>query len=323
MGGVRSFFIMAQHLLLTLSRDPDEFEAGLERLHLPGLQVVVPRDEKTIRDYITQADILLANPPIAAQWLDQAQNLRWVQSTFAGIDALAAPGLRRDYLLTNVKDVYGPAMAEYVFAFILGLEKELFAFRNAQQEKRWDQKPSRTLEGKTLGVLGTGSIGREIARAGKTFGLRTVGLRRGQGSVEHFDAVYPMQELHTVLTQSDYLVCVLPNTPETVGLLDADAFATARPGSIFLNIGRGNTVDESALTKALDRGQIRTAVLDVMNAEPLPPESPLWGREDVYITPHVSGYIVSDRIFSIFEENYRRFLAGEELLYQVDFTRGY
>lgn len=309
--------------LVILTRDQKEFEADIRNLDLPDLEIIAPKNDAEIEESIGRATILLANPFLAASWLDQTTQLQWIQSTFAGVDALNAEQLRKDYLLTNVKEVYGEAITEYVFGYILYFFKELGENRAAQQRCEWTQRPYETLQGKVLSILGAGSIGKEIARAGKAFGMKTLGYRQSDKLVEHFDEIHTGNGLHDVLSQGDYIVNVLPNTKETTHIINNKTLSLMKSSSIFMNVGRGTAVDEEALIYALNEGGIAKAVLDVFQHEPLPADSPLWKTKNVYITPHVSGYILTKKVTQIFADNYKRFQAGEELRYQVDLTKGY
>lgn len=314
---------MTKNTVLLITRDQEEYEEKLKKIDLPGLEIVVPKSPEEIREHIVRANILLAAPPLAKEYLDEAKSLRWLQSTFAGVDALNDPGLRKDYMLTNVRGVYGEVLAEYVFAYILYFKKEIAENIQHQQESEWSQRPTHTLEGKTISILGAGSIGREIARIAKAFRMRTLGYRTSRKPVEFFDEMFTSGELETCLSQGDYVVDVLPNTPATNDFVNHKTIAHMKSGVIFINIGRGNSVNEEDVARAVQEGKIARAVLDVFDAEPLPESSPLWLVKNVYLTPHMAGNIVTDEALKIFEENYRRFCAGEELQYKVDLDKGY
>jgi phosphoglycerate dehydrogenase-like enzyme len=248
--------------------------------------------------------------------------VRWVQSTWAGVKPLLELP-RRDYLLTGVKDVFGPQMAEYVFGHLLAREIRLAERRERQRRREWWQAESGTLEGKRMGIMGTGSIGRHIARAAAAFDLRVCGYSRSGRPAPGFAQVYPAGQLTDFLAQLDYLVCVLPDTPDTQDLLDDAAFRTIGPGCVLINIGRGSLIDERALLAALDRGDLAAAVLDVFEEEPLPAASPLWNAPRVTVTAHVSGISRPVQIARLFEANYTRWAAGETPHFVVDFEQGY
>jgi phosphoglycerate dehydrogenase-like enzyme len=308
---------------LILTRDQRQFHDTLSQMKLPELTLYAPEDEDEIQSVLPTAEIIFANPNLIKHHLNNATSLRWLQSTFAGVDALLSDSLRRDYLLTNVKDTYGAVMAEYVLGYILHYEKQIAANIDAQRNHHWRQQPYTTLDTITLGVLGTGSIGQHIAKVASFLGIKTVGVNTTGAAAPYFDTTFSTAQIEEAVSCADYLVSVLPNTPHTREIVNRRIFERMKRSAVFLSLGRGENVSEADLLEALETGQIKGAVLDVFQQEPLPPKSPLWECPNLLITPHVSGYIVSERIFQIFAENYGRYRAGEELLYRIDFERGY
>lgn len=270
----------------------------------PGFQVI-----------LAQPDLLAAAPEL----LDDAH---WVQSTWAGVTPLLRLD-HTDYLLSGVKGVFGQQMAEYVLTFLLAHEMRLLERLGRQAQRSWWPEPTGTLEGKVLGVLGTGSIGQDIALRLKPFGVKTVGLSRTGKPVECFDHVFGRGQLSDFLPLLDYLVCTLPDTDETAELLGRIAFSQLKKGAYLVNVGRGSVLDDAALVEALESGQLSGAALDVFNQEPLPPESPLWHTENLLMTAHVAARSWPRDIARIFLMNYRRYKADEPLLFQVDFNCGY
>ena len=314
---------MSKNTVVALTTDPEDYAKKLQALHLPDLDILVPQDPRSARAEVGEANIIIGQPPLAKLYINEAKNIVWMQSSFAGINALIGDELRQDYLLTNVKGVYGELMAEYVLAYIFLFEKEILENIDYQKEKQWKNRDAHYVQGKTVTILGTGSVGKEVARKAKAVGLKTLGYQENQESVECFDQVFFGNGLGECLRQADYVVGVLPKTKGTTNLLNYQTFSVMKPSAILLNIGRGNAVNEDDLLQAIQNKKIARAVLDVFNEEPLPPDSQLWSTENIYITPHMSAYIVSDKVFEIFAENYRRFIAGEKLMYQIDFIRGY
>jgi phosphoglycerate dehydrogenase-like enzyme len=173
-----------------------------------------------------------------------------------------------------------------------------------------------------MGMLGLGSVGKEIARRGKQFGMRILGVKRNPEPIRYVDQVFGPNELERLIPLVDVLVAALPLTPETYHFLGEKELGLMKEGAVLFNIGRGKTIDEMNLTKALKSGKIR-AVLDVFETEPLPPESELWKLDNVIITPHVSGINIPDEICEEFIKNYRRWEKGKALTGLVDRTRGY
>ena len=265
---------------------------------------------------------MLGRPDLVAAALGDMPDVRWVQSTWAGITPLLALG-RRDYVLTGVKDTFGPQMAEYVLGYLLARELRLLERREHQLRRDWWPAESGTLRGKTLGIMGTGSIGRDIAGLAEAFGMRVIGYSRGGAPVDGFECVFPADRLVEFLPLPDYLVSVLPDTPETFELLDEQAFQLMRNECYLVNVGRGNVIDESALEAALQRAEIGGAVLDVFQQEPLPADSPLWDAPGLTVTAHMAAKSHPPDIARIFVENYNRFVAGKTLNHVIEFERGY
>ncbi|HRQ32268.1 MAG TPA: D-2-hydroxyacid dehydrogenase, partial [Anaerolineales bacterium] len=199
----------------------------------------------------------------------------------------------------------------------------IFERYRAQQEHRWDGSTTGMVRGKTIGLLGVGSIGAEIARTAKHFEMTVRGYTRSSEDCRDVDAYYHGNDLIEFANELDYLVSVLPNTVETRRIVDASLLNALPSHAIFINVGRGNAVDESALIHALESKQIAGAVLDVFDQEPLPTDHPFWTTPNLLITFHTSAPSLPEDIVRIFRENYLRYLRGEELKYKVDFERGY
>lgn len=312
-----------KHSCLVFVRDHDAFKQNVDNYIYDDLEIIYGRNEEIINEYLPKVNILFGNPPIIKNYINNARSVQWVQSSFAGVDALVADNLRADYILTGVKDVYGPPIAEYVFAYILGLKRQVFNNKKWQAENYWNQFSYDVIEGKNIGIVGTGSIGQHIASVAKTFGMNTKGLRTSNESLEFFDAMYTKNSKADFLKDLDYVVCVLPNTKKTKHFFNAETFNLMEKKSIFINVGRGANVCEEDLIAALDKQKITGAILDVFETEPLPKESKFWNMENVILTPHVSGYVTGENLFGIFANNYERFRKGEDLQYAVDFTKGY
>ena len=311
------------HTLLVLDHDEALYVSALKKRSLPQLSIHSAQNPQAAEHSIAQADIILGRPADAALVLDRAKKLRWLQSTFAGVEPLCAEGLRTDYLLTGVKDVFGPLMSEYVFTYILARERSLFATRENQRSKVWSPIPYQGLDSLTIGIVGLGSIGRSIAATAHHFGMRVLGMKRTPGSVDNVEQVFLSSEKPAFLPLVDYLVITLPATSQTAGFLGLEDLKLMKPSATVVAVGRGCTIDQDALITALQRHYIGGAVLDVFEEEPLPEASPLWDMDNVCITPHNSAFSFPERITALFCENYRRFLAGKTLKYVVDFENGY
>ena len=309
--------------LLILAPDAGEYAELVAGANLGPLAVEVAITAAAARSFAGDCNLVLGVPALVAELLDDLPRLVWVQSTYAGVDALCRDGLRRDYKLTGIREVFGTLMREYVLGWILALERDLFAVREDQRQGHWQPRPYRGLEGLTLGVCGLGSIGQSVARAGTAFGMRVVGYRRSAAPCDAVDQVYNGDTFTAFVAEADYLVNVLPATPATDGLFDAAVLAAMKPGAVLVNVGRGRTVVEADLVAALRGGRLRAAVLDVFATEPLPLESPLWALPNAYLTPHNAAISFPQDIFARFAANFRRYRAGEALQDVVDFARGY
>jgi phosphoglycerate dehydrogenase-like enzyme len=225
--------------------------------------------------------------------------------------------------ITGVKEVFGGQMAEYVLGGLLQRVLQLREREAAQRERRWWPEPTGTLDGLTLGVMGTGSIGSAVAERAGGFGMRVLGYSRSGRSRPGFEQVFGADLLHRFLGACDHVAAMLPDTPETRQLLDAPALAAMRPGALLINVGRGTLVDEAALLSALKGGRLGGAMLDVFETEPLPPEHPFWECPGLTITAHVAARSWPRDIANIFRDNLRRFRENETLRFRLDPERGY
>ncbi|KAK3266852.1 hypothetical protein CYMTET_24555 [Cymbomonas tetramitiformis] len=275
------------------------------------------------------ATIIVADPPTFCQVADSCLNLRWLQSTYAGVDALAKFSTKRDYVCTRVSGVFGPRMAEYTMLHVLGAERKLKANFLRQQNAEWGAHKSlaqgtyRELNGLVLGVLGIGDIGQEVARVASAFGMRIWGYRNTAQGMDGVECVFGSEQLPEFLAGCDYMVNVLPSTAHTRGLLDGDVLMGCKTGCVFINIGRGDVVEESTILTALDKEWLAHAVLDVFKTEPLPQESPLWMHPNVTITPHSAAESTPRDVVIAFSENLKLYQAGKDLQHTLDWEKGY
>ena len=310
--------------LLILSRNAGEYadlinDAGLNHLEIYAFEA--PEKTKTVCERV---NIVLADPDLLLQALPELIHLEWVQSTWAGIRPLAGPGCRADYILTGIKGVFGPLMAEYVICYMLMNERHALARFASQQKKIWDTAKPGRLRNKTIGILGVGDIGRSIARTAKFFQMETRGYSRTPKACEWIDQGYDLGDsLIDFVRDLDYLVSTLPDTSGTNHLLNKEAFTAMKPQAVLINVGRGNVVDESALVEAVNKGYIAGAVLDVFEEEPVPKPHPFWETPGILITAHTAAISFSEEIAPIFIENYQRFQSKIPLKHVVDFDLGY
>ena len=309
--------------LLILEKNAPTYVEEIAGRNLPELEIFSAGSVDEGLRYISEVDIILGRPEFVAPLLKHAHKLQWVQSTFAGIDPFCVDGLRTDYTLTGVKDVFGSLMSEYVFAYILALERNLFATLQNQQQKNWSPISYVGLDNKTIGIVGLGSIGSHIARTASFFGMRVLGLKRTKGTIDHVEQLFTPSEIQTFLPLLDYLVLILPDTAASQHFIGLEELQAMKETAILMNVGRGSAVNQEELILALQRGYIRGAVLDVFEQEPLPENSPLWNLPNVYITPHNAAFSFPEQISTIFCDNYLKFLDSKPLKYVVDFNSGY
>jgi phosphoglycerate dehydrogenase-like enzyme len=313
------------HNLLILSKRASDYSSLIDAFDLPDLRIAASSsDVSAARDGGAGCDLALCDPALLAAALPDLPRLRWAQSTWAGIETLLDPGLRRDYILTNACGVFGRLITEYVFGYLLTIERAILERHASQLARRWDPAPPGTLRGKRLGLLGVGSIGSAIAETAKHFGMAVKGFTRRSEESPHVDEYFHDRgQAARFAGDLDYLVCIMPSTGDTRRFVD-DEFIRALPAhAVLVNPGRGSTVDADAVAAALREGRLRAAVLDVFDEEPLPAGHELWSSPNVLITSHTAALSNPRDIAAIFETNYRRFVRGEPLTCRVDFARGY
>ncbi len=296
------------------------------------------------------ADSQLADADIAVcgnlspEQLERAENLKWIAFWSAGMDGKYTPQLAaRNLILTNASGVHGPNIAEHVMMFMLMFTRnEPFYFRRQLEgewkrdnwgQEKWNRQPRRSaaeeLTGQTLGIVGLGRIGESLAVRAKAFDMRVIATKRNPNerydAQVPVDAVYGMDDLPRLLSESDHICVTIPHTPQTHHFISAEMLAHCKPSAYIYNIGRGSTIDEAALAAALEQGKLAGAGLDVFETEPLPAESPLWKMDNVILTPHVSGItpFYFKRFAELFLANLRQFLSSEPLQNVFDPIKGY
>jgi phosphoglycerate dehydrogenase-like enzyme len=310
------------HTLLILSRHADAYRELVEAARLPDIRINSAATASAVEPAAAAADVVLGEPSLVREVLPRLPNLQWVQATWAGVEPLLDPSLRRDYTLTNARGVFGSLMSEYVFGYLLAHERKIFEKRASQLAGTWDPAHPGTLRGKRIGLLGVGSIGAALARTAKHFGMRVKGYTRASRDCPDVDE-YFHSDREAFAADLDYLVSIVPNTAGTVRLVDATLLAALPPRAVFVNPGRGSVVDEAALADALHSGRLAGAVLDVFQQEPLPADHVFWRTPNLLITSHTAAISFPKDIAPVFIENYRRLIAGEPLKYRVDFEAGY
>ena len=261
--------------------------------------------------------------------LERCPNLKWIQTISTGVERVLDDGLvRSPVVVTNMSGIHEVTIAEFVLMLMLMFVKHAPRAFYQQIEGRWKWFPVSVLGDKTVGIVGLGRIGREVARVVSFFGMRVVATRRSAtsaGTADNVDLLLPAAQLHELLGQSDFVVLALPLTQESRNMIGEAELRAMKSTGCLINISRGAIVDESALTRALEEGWIAGAGLDVFAVEPLPADSPLRRMRNVIFSPHVSGDIVEYDVGAarLFAENLRRYLDGLPLLNVVDKARGY
>jgi glyoxylate/hydroxypyruvate reductase len=289
-------------------------EQGFEEALLPC------RDRAEAEAAMPEAEALFCwrFPP---DLLPRARRLRWIQAMGAGVEDLIRAPIPEGAVLTRVEGLFGGYMSEYVLGYILHRTLKIEQAQRLQRAQWWAPYEIERVAGKRVGIAGTGQIGGDIARRCRALGMEVWGLSRSGASPEA-DRSFRSDEILTFAAGVDFLVNVLPLTPETTGLFGAAVFRAMKPGALFLNIGRAATVETGALLESLTSGHLGGAVLDVFDEEPLPAESLLWKVPNLAVTPHVSGPSVPAEVAAYFVANWRRWRRGEPLQGVVDRTRG-
>jgi phosphoglycerate dehydrogenase-like enzyme len=287
-------------------------------------------DEKGLADALRGADALFVydflSTAVPRAW-HAADRVRWVHIASAGVDPVMFPELREsDVVLTNSRGVFDDSIAEYVLGVIIAFAKDLVGSIDLQRQGRWQHRESERIAGRRVLVVGTGPIGRAIARMLRATGMSVSGMgRRAREGDPDFGTVHAAADLVHQLPGFDYVVAVAPLTEQTKGMFDANAFAAMKPGARFINVGRGELVVTGDLVEALRAGHPAAAALDVFETEPLPSDSPLWTMENVLVSPHMSGDFIGWRntLVEVFADNFERWHTGRPLRNVVDKQLGY
>lgn len=289
------------------------------------LEVVVTNDPERMEEVLPY--VVVAASRVSLETLERAHRLSWFQRWYAGVeDLVESEVLRsREVTITNASGVHAEPVSEHVFALLLALGRCIDKSVRREQHREWPQVTvHRTWElaGKHMLIAGFGAIGRRIARIAKAHDMTVTGVRRNSDPER---GIVGARDLAGVLPDADVVVNVLPHTRDTHRLFSDEMLRRVKPGSVFVNVGRGATVDQAALVDALQDGRISAAGLDVTEPEPLPRQSPLWAMPNVIITPHMAGVTpeYGSRAWSLFFQNLERFHSGKQLINVVDYELGY
>jgi phosphoglycerate dehydrogenase-like enzyme len=317
--------------LLVISSPHYPFLRFLDRLPQP-VTVLTGTDLEFLKQHAPEADVILNgfhDGSALRAILPLAPRVKWIHALSAGVEKVLSPELIEcPAPLTNGRGVFGPALAEFVIAAMFYFAKDVRRLIRQQEASRWEQFDVAFLRNQTLGVIGYGGIGREAARLAHGLGMKVLALRRRTPSSEPdpvLERSYTREQLKEMLSLSDYILAATPLTPETQGMLGPSEFHFMKSSAVFMNVGRGAVVVESALISALNQAQIRGAALDVFETEPLPPEHPFYRMENVLLSPHCADHTTGwmELAVSQFIENFERFRNGQPLEFIVDKQAGY
>lgn len=316
----------ARKLLIAQNVD----SAYIEKIQdiIPDWEIVAGKDKEVWQREASDAEIIAGWKRGMENYL-QGDSLKWVQTWSAGVNSLPLDTLSKlNVQLTSANGVHAFPISETIFALMLGLTRKIHSYVKNQQSKTWHHANLKLeIHGKTIGILGTGAIGKETAKIAKAFGMKVLGLRHSGKPEEFVDKMYASNELHDILPQCDYVVVTLPLTKDTHRLLGEKEFQVMKDSAFFINIGRGDIVVEQDLIHALENGQIAGAGLDVFEHEPLEESSPLWEMDNVIITPHTAGsteYYDQRVIEDILIPNLKEYVEGTApTINAVDYKKGY
>lgn len=325
--------LIVLHHRFDLWNAPDWF---VERLahDFPALAITHLSNYDRLEQEIRDAEIVIAWS-LRPEQLNSAKKLRWIHSPAAAVHQLMFPELiNSNVIVTNAREVHGPVVAEHAIALIFALAKQIPSAVRLQikhlwgQQQMWNTQPRpREVAGATLGLVGLGSIGREVAKRASVLGMRVIAVRENprKEKPDGVEQVYGPGDFASVLRQADYLLLAVPITQSTKKLMNAERLSQMKRDACLINVGRGPLIDEAALIEALHNHQIAAAALDVFEQEPLPGDSPLWDLENLLITPHTAGLTEKlwERHYQLFSEDLRRYVTQRPLLGVVDKQKGY
>jgi len=280
----------------------------------PSLQFKLFKGAAAVTGDLSDVDVMIMfGIEIRDEMLAGAPKLKWIQSLATGVDHfLRCPSLKPDVQITSGRGIHGPPMREEVVYLMMGVSRDARRQIEDHQHHIWQRRMWSTLHGKTAVVVGTGIIGEAIGELLQAFGMHTIGVTRTPRKIRGYDEVMAQAQLPDAAAKADYLINILPASDDHIGLFGAKVFGAMRATAYYISAGRGQTVDEDALLEVLSERRIAGAGLDVFHAEPLPPESPFWRLPNVFITPHVGGYVFEyeEFVMPLIIDNMRHFLAG-------------
>jgi D-2-hydroxyacid dehydrogenase (NADP+) len=312
-----------------------QIDSVSSRIKLSEVSEIVRREQtgdvaakKELNALLAEAEVIYGFR-LPADVIARAPKLKWFQTMSAGADRFLDNSLRRSpIVLTSVSGIHAVPISEFVIGLMLMFAKQVPLAFQQKQQKQWKPYPPKVLHSRTVGILGLGHIGREVARLAKALGMRVVATRRsarGTSRARYVDRLFAPAQLGQLLSESDFVVLTLPLTPETYRIIGEKELRSMKPTAYLINVARGNLVDQEALVRALEEQRIAGAGLDVFAKEPLPAGSRLWEFTNVIISPHIAGGMEDylERATSVFCENLKRYLSGKKMLNIVDKKKGY
>lgn len=314
--------------ILVLTKFRDELKKELEAV-APDCDFTYTSDEEATDEMFEDAEVILSAGGSVPKGIKACKRLKYIAVRAAGYEKYLVPGALPDgVVVTNARGVYSKPVAEHGLALTLSLQKNLHCYRDNQNACLWHSEGNTTsMVNAVVLVVGLGEVGAYYARLAKTLGSYVIGVKRSLGSKpEYVDELYTQNELESIISRADIVFSALPATDETWHIYDAAMFAKMKSSAIFINCGRGLSVDTEALCDALERGVIRSAACDVFEKEPLPEDSRAWKVRNLVITPHRAGYLLlegTDRALAeLLAKNLKAWLAGEKLINMIDLKTG-
>ena len=312
--------------ILIFHQIPEPHRLEIEKV-CPEHKVIICTQRQSLYDHLPAAEVLITFK-MDQDMLQNAPRLKWVQSFSTGVDNLPLAQLhQKNIILTSTRGIHRIQMAEYAIAAMINLARNWPQMFHNQVNCRWDRKVSQNeIYGAWLGILGLGDIGSEIARKAKIFGMHVIGVKRQAVPMTDVEAVYDLSQIQKIFEKCNYIINLLPETAETIGVINKGCFDLMKQDAAFINMGRGTTVNQDDLIQALLAQKIKGMVSDVFAKEPLPPDSPLWSMPNVIITPHISGNskFYEDKAMQIIRHNLKAYVRKDrEMINVIDYSRGY
>jgi D-2-hydroxyacid dehydrogenase (NADP+) len=293
--------------------DSTQFEAKA-RADFPGIDLLATNDRALALEHAAEADALIGHHfQFDEDLLQRADHLRWIQSLTTGTDAiLQLKALRKEVVVTSTRGMHGPQMSELVFLQMLALLRDFPRMQRNQAAGAWERWPQPLLAGKMAVIVGVGAIAEVLAPRCKAFGMSVCGISEATRVPAGFDRIMSRRDLARAAALADFLVLIVPHSPQTENLVDATVLNAMKPSAYLINVARGGVLDEDALVAALREKRIAGAALDVFRQRPLPPESPLWREPRLVITPNIGGMsdVYLEQAYPLVRDNVRAFLSG-------------